>query len=131
MPHKQAYHPEEDVATGPYSSAVAVGEQVYIAGQGPISPQTRQIADDSFEEQVELTLSNMANTLAAADCSLDDCVKITVYLSDMANYDRFNAIYKTKFTEPYPVRTTVQAVLWHHIQVEIDAIAVRGSGAKD
>lgn len=128
MTKKIAYHPEPSVASGPYSPALSIGEHVYIAGQGPISPETKQVAGDSFEEQMGLTFSNVENALRAAGCTLNDCVKVTVYLSDMANYDRFNTIYKTKFIEPYPTRTTVQAVLWHHIQIEIDVIAIRGSG---
>ncbi len=130
MSTKQAHFPKDDVIGGPYSPAVSVGDQVYIAGQGPISPETKQITGDTFEEQVELTFRNLASALESAGCTLDDCVKLNVYLTDLANFERFNAIYKTKFNEPYPARTTVQAVLWHHLQVEIDAIAVRGSGKK-
>ena len=130
MPVKEAFHPKEDVASGPYSPALAVGDHVYIAGQGPISSRTKDIEGDCFEAQVELTFRNVENTLKAAGCTLNDCVKVTVYLSDMANFDRFNEIYKSKFAKPYPVRTTIQAVLWHHIQVEIDVIAVRGCEAK-
>jgi 2-iminobutanoate/2-iminopropanoate deaminase len=128
MPKKQACFPGEDVRGGPYSPALAVGDQVFIAGQGPISPDTQQITGDTFEEQVELTFSNVSNALRAAGCELDDCVKVTVYLSDMANFSRFNEIYKTKFAEPYLVRTTIQVITWRHIQVEIDVIAIRGCG---
>lgn len=128
MPKKQAFFPGEDVRGGPYSPALAVGDQVFIAGQGPISPDTQQIAGDTFEEQVELTFSNVSNALRAAGCVLDDCVKVTAYLSDMANFGLFNEIYKTKFAEPYPVRTTIQVITWNHIQVEIDVIAIRGCG---
>jgi len=113
MNKKLAYHPEPSVASGPYSPALAVGEHVYVAGQGPISPTTKQVAGDSFEEQMELTFNNVKNALKSAGCTLNDCVKVTVYL-----------------VEPYPARTTVQAVLWHHIQIEIDVIAIRGSGGE-
>jgi len=131
MLQKQMFSPQPNVGAGPYSPALVVEEHVYISGQGPISPETKQIAGNCFEEQLELTFSNVQKALHAAGCTLDDCVKVTVYLSDMANYDRFNAIYKTKFTQPYPARTTVQAGLWGHTQVEIDAIAVRSCGQKD
>jgi len=128
MPTKEAFSPQDGTTGGPYSPALAVGDQVYIAGQGPLSPKTNEIEGDTFEEQVERTFTNVQRALEAAGCSLDDSIKVTVYLSDMANYDRFNELYKTKFAKPYPVRTTVQAILWHHIQVEIDVIAVRGCG---
>lgn len=129
MPQKQPFFPENAVVGGPYSSAIAVGDQVFVAGQGPISPVTRQIAGDTFEEQVELTLSNVEAALRAAGCTLADCVKVNIYLSNMANFDALNKIYKQKFTAPYPARTTVQAELWGQIQVEIDAFAIRGCGA--
>lgn len=130
MLKKQAFLSAESVCGGPYSPALGVGDQVFIAGQGPISPETQQIAGDTFEEQVELTFNNVSYSLREAGCVLDDCVKVTAYLSDMANFDRFNELYKTKFSKPYPVRTTIQVVLWHHIQVEIDVIAIRGCGKK-
>ena len=129
MAKKQAFFPEDAITAGPYSPAVGVDDLVLISGQGPISPQTKQIAGDTFEQQVELTFANVETALNGAGCTLNDCLKVNVYLSDMANFDRLNKIYKTKFSEPYPTRTTVQSGLWSHIQVEIDAIAVRGSGS--
>ena len=130
MQSKQAYFPDPQNTDSPYSPAIAVGDQVYIAGQGPISPQTNKVAGATFEEQLELTLDNVDRALRAANCSLSDCVKITVYLSDMANYDKLNVIYRQRFSKPLPARTTIQAVLWHHIQIEIDAIAIRGCGER-
>ncbi len=76
MPHKQPFFPENVFVGGPYSPAIAVGDQVFIAGQGPISPSTRQIAGDTFEAQLELTFSNLESVLASAGCTLDDCVKV-------------------------------------------------------
>lgn len=130
MPQKQPFFPENAFVGGPYSPAIAVGDQVFVAGQGPISPSTQQITGDTFEEQVELTFSNVESVLQSAGCTLDDCVKVNVYLSKMTNFDALNKIYKQKFTAPLPVRTTVQAELWGRIQVEIDVIAIRGCGAR-
>jgi 2-iminobutanoate/2-iminopropanoate deaminase len=59
---------------------------------------------------------------------MDDCVKTTVHLLHIEDFERFNAVYRTFFNKPYPARTTVQSVLWHGILVEIDAVAVRGCG---
>ena len=129
MTKKQPYFPENAFVGGPYSPAIAVGDQVFIAGQGPISASTKQIAGDTFEEQVEITFSNLEAVLTSAGCTLDDCVKVNVYLSNLVNFDALNRIYKQKFAAPFPVRTTVQAELWGQIQVEIDAIAIRGCGA--
>ena len=128
---KQAYFPEKSMTGGPYSPALAVGELVFVAGQGPISPDTGEIIGESFEEQLNLTFDNISRALLAAGCTLNDCVKVNVYLSDMSRYAKLNEIYRTKFNEPLPARTTIQAVLWHHIQVEIDVIAMRGCSTRD
>ena len=130
MTQKTSHRSARTIVGGPYSPAISVGEHVFIAGQGPISPDTGQIAGNTFEEQVELTFQNVEEALQTAGCSLDDCVKVNVYLEDMALFDRLNAIYKQKFREPFPARTTVAAGLWNGIKVEIDAVAVLGCSAK-
>ena len=128
MPTKQIYRPEQGFVGGPYNPAVGVDDLVFISGQGPISPKTHKITGDTIEEQTELTFANVESALAAAGCTLNDCLKVTVYLLDMAHFDRFNAVYKKILREPYPARTTVGASLWNGILVEIDVVAVRGCG---
>ncbi len=132
MSAKEGFFPPGTRSPGqfPYTPAVAVGDQVYVAGQGPIDPETAKIKGDTIEEQVELTLSNVKRVLETAGCSMDDCVKVTAYLSRMADFDRFNAVYRKFFNEPRPARSTVEAQLWGGILVEIDAIAVRGCGGR-
>ena len=125
---KQPIYPDRDTATGPYTPGIAVGETVYVSGQGPLDPATGAIVGDSIEAQTRLTLENVQRILAAAECTMDDCVKVTVHLLRIEDFDRFNAVYQTFFSKPYPARTTVQSVLWNDILIEIDAIAVRGCG---
>jgi 2-iminobutanoate/2-iminopropanoate deaminase len=125
---KLAHRSDKTAVGGPYTPAISVGETVYVSGQGPVCPATLKIIGETFEEQVEATFQNVVETLRAADCSLDDCVKVNVFVDTMDKFDRLNAIYRTKFVEPFPVRTTVAAKLWNDIQVEIDVIAVRGCG---
>jgi 2-iminobutanoate/2-iminopropanoate deaminase len=127
---KQPIYPDRDTSTGPYSPGLAVGETVYVAGQGPLDPVSGAIVGTTIEEQTELTLENVRRVLEAGGCAMEDCVKTTVHLLNIGDFDRFNAVYKTYFSKPYPARTTVQSVLWHGILVEIDAVAVRGCGAK-
>ena len=127
---KQAVYPDRDTSTGPYSPGIAVGETVYVAGQGPLDPLAGQIIGSTIEDQVELTLVNVRRILESAGCTMDDCVKVNVHLLNIDDFERFNAVYQSFFTKPYPARTTVQSVLWHGILVEIDAIAVRGCGQK-
>jgi 2-iminobutanoate/2-iminopropanoate deaminase len=125
---KQPVYPDRDTSTGPYSSGLIAGDTVYVAGQGPLDPASGAIVGRTIEEQTELTLKNVRRILEAAGCSMDDCVKTTVHLLNIEDFERFNAVYRTFFTKPYPARTTVQSVLWHGILVEIDAVAVRGCG---
>lgn len=129
MPTKQAKYPADTrPTTSPYTPAIVVGDQVFVSGQGPMAPATGQIAGATLEEQVELTLQNLRRVLDAAGCTTADVVKVTAYLADIGDFDRYNAVYRKHFPEPRPARTTVQAVLWGGILVEIDAIAIRGCG---
>lgn len=128
MAKKQAAFPGgNDTSTGAYSPAVIVGDVVYVSGQGPLNPETKAIVEGDIEVQTKRTLDNVKLALEAAGCSMDDCVKLTVHLSDIANFAAFNKIYMTYFTKPFPARTTVQSVLHGHIRIEIDAIAVIGA----
>ena len=68
-------------------------------------------------------LANLASCLGAAGCGFDDVVKVNVFLLDLADFDEFNAVYRTAFDEPYPARTTVQAGLPGGIRIEIEAVA--------
>lgn len=130
MNRKQAVVPEGITLMGPYSAGVVVGETVWVAGQGPLDAATGRIAGDDIETQTKLTLRSVQRILEAAGCTLDDCVKTTVHLSDIRLFDRFNVVYRKFFQPPYPARTTVQSVLWGGILVEIDAVAVKGCGGR-
>jgi len=113
---------------GPYSPGLRVGDWVFVSGQVATDPRTGRIAGSTIEEQTRQTLSNVKAILEAAGTSLDDCVKITVYLKDMGDFERFNAVYETFFADPKPTRATVQAVLVPGALIEIDAIAYRPAG---
>lgn len=125
---KHAVHPRgENTATGAYSPAIVVGDIVFVAGQGPMNLETKRFETSDFEHEVRLTIDNVRAVLEAADCSLDDVVKVHVHLQNINDIARFNAVYQGYFNEPYPARTTVQSVLGD-ISIEIDVIAVRASG---
>ncbi len=116
--------------SAPYSSGIRVGDLVFVAGQGPVNQATGKFEIGDFEHEVNLTLQNVAAVLAAADCTLDDVVKVSVHLQNINDFERFNAIYRTYFSHPRPARTTVQSVLMLGISVEVDAIAVRGCSGR-
>jgi 2-iminobutanoate/2-iminopropanoate deaminase len=110
--------------SGAYSQAIDAGDFVYASGQGPLDPKTGAVLGTTIEEQVAATFRNIAAILAAAALSLDDVVKVTAYLSDIALFERYDAVYRTMFAPPFPARTTVGAQL-HGILVEIDVVARR------
>jgi 2-iminobutanoate/2-iminopropanoate deaminase len=120
----------KDTSTGIYTPGLRVGEWVFVSGQGPIDPATKQFRLGSIEEETTLTLENVRSVLEAAGATLDDVVKATVHLKNIADFDRFNKVYQTFFSRPYPTRTTVQSVLGAGISVEIDVIAIGGCGKR-
>ncbi|CAH0123170.1 MULTISPECIES: Rid family detoxifying hydrolase [unclassified Microbacterium] len=106
---------------GPYSQGVLANGFFYTAGFGPQDPATGAVAD-SVAEQTRQVLRNVSAVLAEHGLTLDDCVKSTVHLADLADFAEFNEAYKEFFSEPYPVRTTVGSQL-ANILVEIDVVA--------
>ena len=125
MGKREIKHPEKEKSTGAYSAGVEIDGWVYVSGQGPLDSKTAEVIRGSIEEETQLTLSHLEKILRAAGCTLHDVVKSTVHLSDIKDFDRFNAVYKNFFKETaiLPARTTVQSVLWGGIKVEIDAVA--------
>ena len=97
--------------------------QVYIAGQGPVDPETGELCLDSFREQAERTFQNIGILLEAAGTSWEHVVKVGAFLASYDDFPVFNEVYKQYFKEPYPARTTVQAGLGK-IAIEVDCIAV-------
>lgn len=116
-------HPDSQAANINYSAGVVIDGWLYISGQGPINVAEAKIVRGSIEEETRLTLANIGKILEAAGCSYDDVVKCTCHISDLKDFDSFNAVYRTFFKGVLPARTTVQSVLWSGIKVEIDAIA--------
>ena len=106
---------------GPYSQGLKVGSRIYVAGQRPADAATGKIPED-FAAQAKQVLENVRHVLEAGGGSMDDVVKVTVYLTDIANFAAFNEIYTTYFSPPFPTRTTVSCSL-RGILVEVDAIA--------
>lgn len=112
---------------GPYSQGIVSGGLLFTAGFGPQDPVTGAIAA-SVGDQTRQVLRNVAAVLARHGATLDDALKATVHLADLADFDEFNGAYREFFTEPYPVRTTVGSQL-AGILVEIDVVARIDPGA--
>jgi len=112
------------VTGGPYSQAIIHNGLIYVSGQGAVDPQTNEIKLGSVEEEAELALENLRIILREAGSSLDNVLTITVYLLDIAEYARFNEVYKKYFSEKRPARTCIQAgSLPFNTRVEITATA--------
>lgn len=113
-------------AVGPYSHAVKVGNLLFISGQGPFKRDGSGPLKASFSEEVEYTMENLKILLEEFGSSLNDVLKVTVFLTDMAKFPEFNEVYKRYFTEGnYPARSCVGVTqLPAGISVEIDAIAL-------
>ncbi len=113
---------------GPYSIALTVGDMIIVSGQGPIDPDGPTIVGSDITEQARITLDNVKAALEAAGASMDDCVKVGVFLSNIKDFEAFNQVYREYFSEPLPCRTCVECQLFGGMLVEVDAWAVRDAG---
>ncbi|HJQ69481.1 MAG TPA: Rid family detoxifying hydrolase [Blastocatellia bacterium] len=109
---------------GPYSQAIVAGNTVYVAGQVAFSPRTGQVVEGGFEEQAVQVFENVKAILEGAGSSLDNVVRVNVYLTDLTNFSKMNEIYRRYFTESYPARTTVGVQLNADYMIEVDCIAL-------
>jgi len=112
-------------AIGPYSQAVRCGDTVYLSGQIPLVPATMQLVAGDIRAQIEQVFANLSAVAEAAGGSLQDAVRLTVYLTDLANLPAVNEAMERHFRAPYPARATVGvAALPRGAQVEVDAVLI-------
>src|SRR3990172_5736636 len=113
-------------AIGPYSQAIMFGKFLFISGQIPINPETKETVKGPIEDQTEQVISNITAILESAGMGLTDVVKTTIFLKRLENFDRVNNIYKLYFSDSPPARSTVEVSrLPKDADIEIDAIACR------
>ena len=118
--------PNAPSAIGPYSQAVKVGSALYVSGQIPLDPQSGQVNTGSIEDQTKQVLENIKSILAANNMSMADVVSTTVYVKDLNDFSRMNAVYAGYFDKNPPARGTVQvARLPRDVAIEISAIAAK------
>jgi reactive intermediate/imine deaminase len=117
--------PDAPAAIGPYSQAIAAGRLVFLSGQIALDPATQALAAGAVEAQARQVFRNLAAVAAAAGGSLANVVKITLFLTDIADFQAVNAVMAEFFSAPYPARATVgAAALPRGAAVEVDAIMV-------
>jgi 2-iminobutanoate/2-iminopropanoate deaminase len=118
---------EAPAAIGPYSQAVRAGDTVYLSGQIPLDPATGAIVEGGFEAQVRQAFRNLSAVAVAAGGSLADCVKLTLFLTDLERFPVANEIMKEFFAAPYPARSTVGiSSLPKGALFEVEAVMVLG-----
>lgn len=114
---------EAPAAIGTYSQATRHGDTVYLSGQIPLVPQSMTLVEGDIEAQVHQVFRNLRAVCIAAGASLDNILKLTVYLTDMTHFPQVNAVMAEYFSQPYPARAAVGvAALPRGAMVEIDAI---------
>lgn len=124
MDKKQIRHPDRDAGfvTGAYSDGIIANGFLFISGQAAVDFKTSKFILGTIEEETRRTLDNIKAIAEAAGASMENAVKSTVHLSDINDFDRYNAVYAEYFPGIKPARTTVQSVLAEGIKVEIDCI---------
>ncbi len=111
-------------AIGPYSQAIVTDHLVFCSGQIALDPDTQECAAETVEDQTHQVLKNLQAVLAAAGSDLEQVVKTTIYLTDMADFAAVNTVYAEYFGESLPARATVAvSQLPKDAKIEIDAIA--------
>jgi hypoxanthine phosphoribosyltransferase len=125
LPGMHFHHTDQaPAAIGPYSQAVSVDGWVYTSGQIGLDPATGELVAGGFEAQARRALENLRHVLAAASCGFGDVVKTGVFLADLADFPRLNALYAEAMGEHRPARSTVQvAALPRGAMVELDMVA--------
>jgi 2-iminobutanoate/2-iminopropanoate deaminase len=123
--HTQVQSDKLPRPAGPYSPAVAFDRLVFVSGQAAKDPATGQLVGTDIESQTEQVLKNIASILKASGSSLDHVLRCGVFLTDISDFARMNAVYSRVFGDNRPARTTVQvtALPSPGLRVEIDAIA--------
>ena len=110
-------------AIGPYSQAVRVGDTIWVSGQIPLDPRTKELVQGDFEAETRQVFDNLQAIVAAAGATLDDVVKANVYLTDLAHFALVNKIMSEYFREPYPARAAVGvSALPRGARVEVECI---------
>jgi len=121
--------PDAPRAIGPYSQAIASVDLVFLSGQIALDPSTGELIEGDVEAQTRQVLANMSAVLSAAGASFERIVKTTIFLVDLGDFQRVNAIYAECFTGAPPARSTVQVSrLPRNALVEIEAIATLAAG---
>jgi reactive intermediate/imine deaminase len=121
---RQSFHTDRaPQAIGTYSQAVRAGDTVYLSGQVPFDPATMQLVTGDVETQTRRVFENLKAVAEAAGGSLEQAVKLTIFLTDLGHFAKVNEVMATYFSKPYPARSTIGvAQLPRGAQIEIECV---------
>lgn len=123
MPKEIIFTENAPKAIGPYSQAVKSGGFLFVSGQVALNPSTGNLMNSSIEEQAEQVINNLAAICKAANATLSNIVKLTIYITDMNDFSIVNSAMESHFQSPYPARATVEvSSLPLGVNVEMDAV---------
>src|SRR5690348_12459478 len=125
MPRQAIHSDQAPAAIGPYSQATRAGDTVYFSGQIPLDPATGELVGGDIAAQARRAFDNLAAVCAAAGGSLDDIVRVGLYLTDLGQFAQVNAVMAEYFQAPYPARSTIGvSALPKGAAFEVDAVMV-------
>jgi reactive intermediate/imine deaminase len=125
MPRQPIHTDRAPAAIGPYSQAVRQGDTVYLSGQIPLDPNSGLLIEGDIDAQARRAFDNLRAVCEAAGGSLDDVVRLGLYLTDLSQFAAVNAVMSDYFDAPYPARSTIGvASLPRGAQFEVDAVMV-------
>lgn len=127
MPRTPITSQDAPAAIGPYSQAVRAGDTVYVSGQIPLDPATGALVEGDISVQARRAFDNLRAVAVAAGGSLDDIVRVGLYLTDLGEFAQVNAVMAEYFDAPYPARSTIEVpALPKGARFEVDAVMVLG-----
>ena len=110
-------------AIGPYSQAIQWGDVVFISGQVAFIPESGELNNNTFEDEVNQVIDNLDAICKEAGGGLDNILKLSIFLTDLSNFDAVNNLMKERFSEPFPARSTIEVSrLPKDVNIEMDAI---------
>ena len=123
MPISVTTTPNAPSGAGPYSQAVRAGDFLFLSGIGSLDIETHEIQGETAADQMRITMGHIQEILAAHGATLDQVVKMSLYLQDPADYEEVDAAYAAYFSPPYPARLTIGAGQVWDMKVKLDCIA--------
>ena len=127
MPRTAIHSDQAPAAIGPYSQATRTGNLVFLSGQTPLDPATGNLVEGDIAVQARQAFDNIKAVVAAADGTMDDIVRVGLYLTDLSQFGEVNAVMAEYFSQPYPARSTIEvSALPRGARFEVDAVMALG-----